>query len=415
MNLDSALSSACFATMVWLGSAGPTGSRVVPLSARSDTTRVRSVGSGRWGGAQIAQEELRIAGGADGIEFGSLDCLTALPDGGVAVLDSKGRDGPVIQVFDANGRRRRSLGRAGAGPGEIGSRAGAFCLTSAPSGTILMLDYANSRVNRWSPAGDVLPSIPLPPGVGGFPPYILPGPEGSIFVRVSLVRSRSGVGIGLGSFGFVRVAESGRILDTLPRAASPQQSKPSRIFDPVERSLPLPQGRYVTSGDERLAFVVQGPHAGVSVLLAERPVDRVRVLPEERREIEAELAFTAKQTKGMMPSPGVAELKAATSDMMVDVEGRIWFQMNVRAVKGAIVTPRPAPGQPTPPGQSYRMPPVFSVFTSAGVFLGEVRLPLVQAYLQNFGFVGSHLWGIRTDANDFPVLVKWRIPGARTP
>lgn len=383
-------------------------------TVRSDTMVVRSVGNGVWGGAQAAHEELRVGGGAAATEFGSLDCFTALPDGGVAVFDSKGRDGPVIHVFDSNGRLRRSLGRGGSGPGEIGARARPFCLAATRVGTILMLDHSNNRVNRWSADGKALPSISLPPGVGGLPPYILPGPNGSVFIRVALARPRSGAGMDLGAFSFVRVGDDGRILDTLRRSGAAQKSTVPRVFDPVVRRLPLPDGRFVTSGSDRLAFLVEGPNAGAGVLFTERAVERIPIWPEERREIEAELAFTTAQTKGMAPNPGVAGEKAATSDMMVDVEGRIWFQRNVPAVKGELVYPPSLPGQPKPPGQSYSMPPVFVAFKSDGAYLGEVRLPLAQGYLQNFGFTGSYIWGVLTNAEDLPVLVKWHIPGAGT-
>ncbi|MES2305611.1 MAG: hypothetical protein V4558_08890 [Gemmatimonadota bacterium] len=355
---------------------------------------------------------MRVGGAGSGVELGSVDCIAALPDGGVAVFDSRGLSGPALRVLDSHGVLRRSIGRQGAGPGEFGARGISGCLAARDDGSLLMLDYSNNRVNRWTANGEVLSSIPLPPGLGGPAPYLLAGPAQSVYIRVAVTRPRAGVGMDWSAYGFVRVAADGKVLDTLPRPRSTGSNAPPRLFDPMEFILPQADGRIVRSFSDRLAFDVWLPGATRAAISAERPLPATRVLPAERSELEAGLAFWTAQTKGMVPNPGVATTKSAFADMRVDLEGRLWFQRNVTAVKGAMVHPPGLPGQPAPPGQMYQVPPVFAAFDRSGAYLGEVRLPLRQAYLLNFTFAGDHVWGTFTDAEGVPVVVKWRIVGA---
>ncbi len=373
-----------------------------------DTTVIHSIGAGVWGPPITAVEDLRLGGEHAPQEFGDLPCIAALPDGGVAAFDARGPNGPVLLVFDSKGKLRLSLGRGGGGPGEFSRFTNAFCLAAAKDGTLLMLERGNNRVNRWTSSGTLLTSIPLPTGVGGPGPYILPGPDRSVYIRVALRAPRAGTGFDRSAYGFVRLAEDGRILDSLPLPRQSPSKAPPRLFDPVEFIMPSADGRVVQSFSDRLAFTVSSPKGVVAV---SRDVPAVQTLTGERREIDAEMDFWAVQTKGLAPNPGVAPTKSATADMRVDTQGRIWFQRNVAAVKGEMIFPQALPNQPAPPGRSYLMPPVLTAFDANGKYLGEVRIPLRQEYLVDFSFVNEFIWGYLTDDDGFPVLVRWRIPG----
>lgn len=382
--------------------------RTSPPASR-DTTVIHSTGTGVWGAPITAVEDLRLGGEHSAQEFGDLPCIAALPDGGVAAFDARGPKGPVLLVFDSKGKLRLSLGRGGGGPGEFSRFTNAFCLAATSVGTLLMLDLGNNRVNRWTSSGTLLTSIPLPTGVGGPGPYILPGPDRSVYIRVALRAPRAGTGFDRSAYGFVRLGEDGRILDTLPLPRPSPSKAPPRLFDPVEFIMPSADGRVVQSFSDRLAFTVSSPRGVLSV---SRDVPTVQTLSGERRELEAEMDFWAVQSKGMVPNPGVAPTKSATADMRVDTQGRIWFQRNVAAVKGAMTFPQALPNQPAPPGRSYLMPPVLNAFDANGRYLGEVRIPQRQGFLVDLSFVNQFIWGYLMDDDGFPVLVRWRVPGA---
>ncbi|MBP7621042.1 MAG: hypothetical protein KA745_08760, partial [Gemmatimonadales bacterium] len=103
-----------------------------------------------------------------------------MPDGGVVVYDAKGLDGPTLFVINADGTTRRTLGRLGAGPGEYRATQLTTCLAVQADGTILFLDTGNSRIDRWSAKGEVLPAIPLSAIPVGPEPNLLAGANGSI-------------------------------------------------------------------------------------------------------------------------------------------------------------------------------------------------------------------------------------------
>ena len=69
-------------------------------------------------------------------------------------------NGAEIMVFDSTGRYRRSLGRAGEGPGEF-LDPGLGRLRAAPDGNLLVLDPALRRITRLSGAGEAVETVDL--------------------------------------------------------------------------------------------------------------------------------------------------------------------------------------------------------------------------------------------------------------
>ena len=71
---------------------------------RGDTVVLHTTGQGRWGAPKRAVEVLRVSGPRGEEEFGRIDCISALPDGGVVVYDAQGQPVDGAQVFDQDGR-----------------------------------------------------------------------------------------------------------------------------------------------------------------------------------------------------------------------------------------------------------------------------------------------------------------------
>jgi hypothetical protein len=76
---------------------------------------VRSVGAQNW--ALDRTPTVRIpAATAEGVQFATAVSATRLPNGAVAIVD---RGANTVAVFDAQGKRLRTISRAGSGPGEF--------------------------------------------------------------------------------------------------------------------------------------------------------------------------------------------------------------------------------------------------------------------------------------------------------
>lgn len=92
------------------------------------------------------------------VYFGGVADADLLEDGSVLVLDQLNR---TIYRFTAAGELVDSIGREGAGPGEL---RGPVQLELAFGGEIVVADALNGRLSRWAPSGRHLGDISLPGG-----------------------------------------------------------------------------------------------------------------------------------------------------------------------------------------------------------------------------------------------------------
>ncbi|MCL4213866.1 MAG: hypothetical protein KJZ74_08130 [Gemmatimonadales bacterium] len=95
------------------------------------------------------EEIARVGGSDEGLgSFNVIGDLQLAPDGRLWVLD---RQVQSLRLFDADGAPLREVARRGAGPGELGKVAG-FRL--APGGGVVVRDYANGRILRFTAEGE---------------------------------------------------------------------------------------------------------------------------------------------------------------------------------------------------------------------------------------------------------------------
>ncbi len=98
-------------------------------------------------------------GGADNsqISLSRVEAFQVASDGvdAIYVLD---RLSHRVFVLDSNGLVRDTLGRQGAGPGEL---AAPWAVAVDRQGTVAVLDLGNRRVVRWSARGELLEALPI--------------------------------------------------------------------------------------------------------------------------------------------------------------------------------------------------------------------------------------------------------------
>jgi len=379
--------------------------RLPAQSARaSDTVALHVSDQSRSRLVRNATQTIRLVGSAPEHEFGDIRCLAALPNGGVVVFDAKDRDGPVLLVLGRDGKLIRRLGRAGSGPGEFSSSPVPGCLAISMRGTILMIDQGNGRVNRWSSDGKVLPAF-----VGysprGMQPFLIPGPDESVYIKISLPPPSGQAEMRGPSFGFVRLDARGRVGDTVRMGASRLRTPHVRVLDPVDVVSPTPSGAVLVGTTDRLGFVLSQrfPAAPLGTLVDAPPIP---FSSAERAFDEAMRKWTIQQWGGSTQHPGYAEVKPAFYGVAFSVDGTIWLQQSATALrepKRALIGA--SKFKVPPPEQEYFEPPVFAVFTAKAVFVAEVHFP-ARLFPWNGSF-GSDVAWVAEEENGLPVLSQW--------
>ena len=304
------------------------------------------------------------------------------------VYDSKGTGGPTIGVFNTNGTFRRALGRVGGGPGEYRATRVSTCLTAQNDGTILFLDTGNSRIDRWNVKGEPLSPIRLTQLPLGPEPNLLPGLNGSVYVRALLARPRPGFGpwtTDFSAYGYLHVDSNGSIVDTVRAQRSWRQYTIPREFDPWDITQPLPDGTILVSGTDRLAFLLRSRSGGAGTLV-EHPLDAIPVTAEEQKEVTAIRQWH--QGPVAPPPPVFAEHKSAFFAVAFGLDGSIWLERHTTAMRGKAREALPGATNPPSPMQEWFEFPTFAGFRSDGTYLGDVRFPVGHETLQFCGREG---------------------------
>ncbi len=380
------------------GQAPPNGTWKSTRLTRGDTT----VGGAVWADGVRLVEEVRIGretGGSE-YEFGALECVEPLADGGVAVFDGSV---PALRVYDPTGRFVRTLGGAGAGPGEY--RDACLGLIADPDGTLWMYDPRNARLNHYGADGKPLPPVRVPAGLFA-PQSLIRDARGALFVKVLLAPPEPDRDW---KFGFTRVYPESARRDTIPVPEVPGPASEDNRFGPQKFQVFSPLGYFVTGYSDRYAVDLrQGPKA---VLRIERRSAPVAVGAEERADWDQFLAVWRARLSGSnkdRPVPKVVSPKAPYRDLLADRDGRIWVAVATVAVKD------PNPPEPRVvngvkvPVITWIEPPVYDVFRPDGALLGRLTLPLKGTVRASTGDV---VWAVLRGGLDESYVVRYRIKG----
>ena len=366
---------------------------------RGDTTVVVTQGNGRWGPPHDAIEVLRVPGDTRETTFGVVNELTATADGGVVVVDRKSQDGLIVRQFDANGKFVRNVGRSGSGPGEYNDLG--VTVAAHRDGSIYVRD-ATTSVSVFRPDGRLVNSFPLPHNRLSTN-EITAAPDGSVYVRAE--NAESFPAANALQRPMVHYDIAGKLLDSVSVTARwlPEDAPG------VQWWRLMSDGRLLFTRTDKVAFMIVG-RDGKAPLVAEVPAPPVPYLREEREELQAARDLVRDKCSAPgRPRVLIPEAKLPARSASIDIDGRIWI---AKSATGAKIPPKYGGGCSGPGvGGSFRAyltyedPPVMAAFLPDGTYLGEVRFP-VRARVT---FVGRTAWAVVPDADDVPVLVKYRL------
>lgn len=347
-------------------------------------------------------EELRIGTneGEPEYQFAAISGIAALPDGRIAILDGQAQE---FRLFSPEGDHLRTIGRAGSGPGEFAMGAGPVLVSAGD--TLLIPDLMNQRLNRYAPDGGPLGSVPMTFEGSGLPMAWLDRPDGGVITQVrpfalpgsSARTSPNDVLVLRGADGLVRDTlmsfESGRTIDF-------SAGGEATIFSP--------EPVWAVSGD-RIVFGVSDDFR-LSIYREDGTIERILTMPFTVREVTEDdqaifmqvmvaawedFGLPAQAIEVARQAINFAETYPALSQIRGGPDGTIWVQ-DV-ATLGDLAEGDLANFAQSPVGS-----PVWRVFDSEGVLLGEVRMP---DRFQPLRFDGDRIFGVQRDEYDVQYAV----------
>lgn len=324
--------------------------------------------------------------------FGCLDCtgphsfvspqdIAVDADGRIFVLDT---DAPMVRVFDSSGRTLLAFGRTGRGPREfqlpihVGLHA---------DGSFHVLDARLYRLTRFDRAGTELSTRTL----AGFPLAATYSAEDDVlFLATTDFRAPTATISALDSRSEARTLL--RLEPEFPRA---RDGSPSLFFDLVA----APHGGFTIGAgafDYRVRhYDAAGGRTGETVREVPRSrrsqteISRERERRERNRERVARMRTAEGGRSAARPGePPIPEEKNHFDSRALgyDAKRRLW----VHTQRGGISET------------------IFDVFTPAGGYVGEVRLPV---QVQRFALGPGVLAAIVINDDDVTEVVVWRVDG----
>lgn len=333
-------------------------------------------------------EDLRVGAGV-GPTFGQVPDLAVTPDGGVYVLDGDARE--VVQL-DADGVEVRRMGGPGDGPGLLDYPRRLRLV----DGTLWVDDLGAGRWSAFDTAGSFLRALDTPARIAGGNADMTP--DG----LVGIGQLRDGDEVMRFSGRWVADADGFRRVDSLPPPPVPEvialQTEMTQSGRPVSIAYPIPLAHQPSArpdprgggwivipgaGDYRVQWV---DYAGAVVREVGREYDPVPV-PDAERE---------GQIQRLPP-----DLREASADrvpsqyppfdrVVVGGDGSVWVVRRVGR-----------------DGGGTRL--AFDVFGPEGRYLGEATSDEALDGMWLHHADRDAVWGVRRDAQDRPVVVRYRI------
>ena len=359
----------------------------------------------------VPRETARV-GLADGpLEyiFNQIFSFTVAPSGEVLVHDQ----GEGIRRFDAQGRYLGHLAREGEGPSEVRYVLG---LSASRSATVAAYDLGNSRITLFEEDGTTR-TIRRPEGM---PPYgedaLIFHHDQSLWVAIAPPFPPDGP-ITHPRQSFVRISDSGALLDTLFTPASVGELCPILStqqyrggFYEDNREPYFPKAKWSLGPDG--TFVVGCPaDYTFDVISGEGPVVRISrpwvplVMSEEEKDFKVKWGILPR-----LPS----ELPAYAR-LILPGDGRIWVWPTQPSMRMALPSEmQESFGETHTWAVSWSG--VFDVFSADGEWLAVVKLPEEARYSgfptePSIFIRGDTLWAVAVDSLDVQYVVRYQVDG----
>lgn len=341
------------------------------------------------------QEELRIGrlDGPDEYTFAGIVWAVPTPEGGVILYDLEtddpyGTNGRVRQ-YDAAGRFVRRIGRRGEGPGEHGPFPMATLLRN---GDLLLADQGLARFTRYDSAGGLVATWPGPTGIVEVQATPDGGWYGGIVTDHPRGRPRR--------IEYVRYDSLGAEVSRSP-APDAYHDGPMGGFGatdaPTSSVAILPDGRMVTTRNDSLVVVIEGPDGVVRVGAAHDPVT---YLPEEADARGAAIRGAVARAGAGTPDVDIPRTKMVSGGMWTDRDGRILVRLRTAGFLGDTTMVRQANQSP------WRESLALELFDSTATHRGRLVAP---RHVLNRGawFSDSAVWLVEEGESGELSLVKW--------
>ncbi|HKS07874.1 MAG TPA: 6-bladed beta-propeller [Gemmatimonadaceae bacterium] len=382
------------------------------IDTAGDTLVARTRGTVAAGAMHRLIIDWRAGAADEKNDFANIGEIAVSSDGRVYVWDP---ETPSLRYYDASGTLVKNIARKGSGPGEYTSLNG---LAVLPDGRVVAWDM-DGRINVYS--ADGVPAKTLrSPMIGYGTNGALATDAASRLWVTGFVRTNDQSWGVLGRGAWFVVDTMGAVLDTVLQPTTERGDEPLIAKIPGGMSsYSLPFGRKQVFAVSAVGALIWGPSDPYRLyatyngrpLRIEREWSAVRVADEERAERRASVEWGLRRADPAWTwqAKDVPKTKPAYTRINVGGDGRIWVTLSVESVPYQPDAPAAKTQPPRPQihfrdGADWR-----DVFEADGRYLGRVVIP---PRVELFAMRGDAVWGVMTDQDDVPSLVKMRVvPG----
>lgn len=378
---------------------------------------VENFGSPLWGDEDrwTISEVLRIGTveGEPEYQFGRITGFGVLSDGRVVVADAHAQN---LRFFSPEGVHERTVGKAGSGPREFGSRN--LGVLVALGDTLLVQDWGNFQAHAIAPDGRWLNSWRFAPEGGWVTRGWDDAPTGRVVTLMTPLRIPDSPVADTLDLVLIRDVR-GAVLDTLARVPTTRMVRvagdaPEWHLWAGDPDFDLTwQGGLVTGRSDEYRLQSYDENGNLERIIrlsrAKEPItdrDRSRMMDQ----------FDRMMRNMDLPPAEVAQLKSAVHfedsypawrSFICGAGGTVWVQ-RLRPVSALSEEELESLGFGGPPPAT----PEWDVFDGQGRYLGVMVMPTSG---RAFRFVGDRIYGIWEDELDVQHIVAWRIDGLPPP
>ena len=390
-----------------------TGSRhEVVVDTVGDTVVVRTLAGGVWDGEAALVPEVSI-GELEGREeylFGSISSIAVNDNRDLYVLDEQAQH---VRVFDSAGVYVETLGGRGEGPGEFGY---AEAIALLPDGRLAVRDSRNQRISVFGPQPGQIDQWGFDAGNSGSNHPLHTDVQGRTYLNTRDLSQTDWV------MHVVVLGPDGTHLDTLPEPSSPVErpvltaehtaewgtSTASALvpFAPQFQWTVHPGGHFLAGmpSEYRIDLVRDD-----DVLRIERTTEPAPIHDEERAYHRERVVGAMRNTEPgwSWNGPPIPEHKPFFQGLAAGRDGRIWVRLATEAqpVENENHDPENPLSVPTNWVESLR----YDVFEPDGTYLGVVVPPdEFQPYPHPI-FDGDLVWAVTRDELGVERVVRFRI------